>query len=310
MGSWQRLNGVSGTWLDLQPVTADDIPQLIHEVPALLPVDVDDIVKIGQRPHLERRADYLFLVLLFPVYNRATRSIEPAEVDFLVTDKLVITAHDGRLPALMHALAAAKHQTPDGRELLSLKPLELLTTLLERLLAACNPMLDHISLDLRSIDDAIFQSPNRKAVREILITRRNITDFRRIMQAHKSTLKKLADDVAERGNGLGQTLEISVNALITRTKDIWDHLESFKESIVDLHATNESLLSNRLNEIMRNYTTMSVVIFSMTLVATLFSVNAGGTPIIGRSFGFWFLAALLVVLALGMLEYFRKRKWL
>ncbi len=298
------------TWQDLQNAGSSDIEALRRQHPTFLELDVAEILKVGQRPHLEQRSDYVFLVLLFPVYNRATRGIEPAEVDFFLTEHELITVHDGRLTPMQEALTEMDRHSPSLETAMGQGPQLLLLALLERLLSYCNPMLDHISLDIHAIDEQIFKGSQRQTVREILITRRNITDVRKIMQAHKNTLKKFLDVVLKDGNGQTQVLKVTLESLITRTKEIWDHLESFKESIIDLHATNESLLSNSLNDIMKNYTTMSVVIFSMTLVATTFGLGARSTPLIEHPGAFWFISGLLVLVALGMVEYFKKRKWL
>lgn len=297
------------TWLDLQQAAAVDIEELKKHVPKFEEEDSQVLLRVGQRPHLEQRQGYSLLVLFFPVYNRATREIEPAEIDFVLNHEFLATAHDGRLSTLLDLLAEARDHHPAIDALMEQGPRHLVVGILERLLAACNPMLDHISVDLHEIDQQIFRGQSRKTVREILIARRNITDFRKIMQAHKNTLKKLLEDVS-RDAASDAPLRLSIESLINRTKDIWDHLESYKESIVDLHDTHESLISDNLNEIMKKYTTMSVVIFSMTLVASLFSLRAGGTPLVGNRFGFWLVAGLLVLVALGMLEYFKKRKWL
>lgn len=298
------------TWLDIQDGTDAALARLRQSGPALLEQDLKDLLRASQRPRLEHRPAYDVLVLHFPVYNRATRGIEPAEVVFLMTATMLITVHDGRLAPITDLLVALEHQAADARAVLVAGSRSLLVTLLERLLVYCNPMLDHISLDLADIDRQIFQGNERRTVREILITRRNITDFRKIMQGHKNTLKKLLDLVADEPTSQAQTVNLALESLISRTKEIWDHLESFKESVVDLHDTNESLLSNNLNETMRNYTTISVIIFSMTLVATTFGIGARGTPLVERPAAFWLLAGLLVLVALGMLEYFKKRKWL
>lgn len=310
MSEIKTYRGPATTWLDLQDATVESMAELKRRFPSWLKPDLDAAVKIGQRPHLEERPNYLFLVLLYPVYNRASRAIEPAEVDFFVTADSLVTVHDGRLTPMNVALTAVEQRTEEGQRLIDKRPRELLLALLERLITYCNPMLDHISIDLRAIDAEIFTGSNRRTVREILITRRNVTDFRRIMQAHKNTLKKFLDVVNRANDGQTQPLKVMLESLINRTKEIWDHLESFKESIVDLHQTNESLLSHNLNEIIKNYTTLSVVIFSMTLVATTFGLGARGTPLVERPGAFWLISGLLVLVALGMVEYFKKRKWL
>lgn len=311
MEKQKRFQGKATTWLDFENPAASDLETIRRVIPSIEALDLADTAKVGQRPHLEKRPHYTFLVLLFPVYNRATREIEPAEVDFLITNDTLVTTHDGRLEPLTNLLTEVHKSGPLEHTLLTETPAAMLITILERLLAYCNPMLDHVSVDLRSLEQHIFKGDDsRRTVREILLMRRNVTDFRKIMSAHKNTLKKLVTLVDAAQPERRHELNLAVESLITRTRDIWDHLESFKETVVDLHATNESLLSNKLNNIMRNYTTISVVIFTMTLATSLFAIRAPGTPLVDNPIGFWLVSIMLVFIGLGMLEYFRHRKWI
>jgi len=296
-------------WINIVRPGQGEIDFLRNNFP-FHPLDLEDCLICGQRPKIQKYPRYIFLVLLFPVYNRQTREIEPSEIDFFVGEDYFITLHDDKLKPLKEILKQCQTEEKAKNEIFSQGSSFLLYYLINKLLCYCYPMLDHLSIDVHAIEKQIFSGSEKKMVSEILIIRRNITDFRQIMQAHKNTLKKLSEVMKQNGFSENQKLAIYYVDLIELTKEIWDHLESFKESIEALQQTNESLISNRLNDIMKTFTTISVIIFIMTLVAGIFSINARGTPFMHQGWSFWFILAIIMLVAVMAWQFFKKKKFL
>jgi magnesium transporter len=86
-------------------------------------------------------------------------------------------------------------------------------------------------------------------------------------------------------------------------------LENYKEVVEALEDTNESVLSHRVNEVLRVLTAFSVVVVPLTFVASLWGMNVG-VPWEGEIQGFWITLAGMMVLLVGMVTYFRRRGWL
>jgi magnesium transporter len=86
-------------------------------------------------------------------------------------------------------------------------------------------------------------------------------------------------------------------------------LENDKEVIEALEDTNESVLSHRVNDILRVLTSISVIVLPLTLLASIWGMNVG-VPGEGDTTAFWVIAASMVVLLVAMVTYFRRRGWL
>lgn len=299
-------------WINITAATRLDGPEIsyLREHFGFHPLTLQDCVNAGQRPKIERHKDYLFLVLLFPIYNRKLRAIEPAEVDLYVGHDYLVTVHEGKLAPLVDLFRELTDAARMRVDVLGQNVVFAVYEILSRLLNYCFPMIDHISKDLRTIEEKIFAGQERAMVEDILITRRNVVEFRKTMQAHKNVLKKLEDANRSIGFFDHEKAAVYFNNLIERTKEIWDALESFKESIEAIQETNESLLSFRLNRIMKTFTSISVVVFLLTLVATLFGVGAVGTPIVKLPAGFVFLLAIELAVAGVAVAFFRSKRWL
>jgi magnesium transporter len=86
-------------------------------------------------------------------------------------------------------------------------------------------------------------------------------------------------------------------------------LENFKEVVEALEDTNESVLSHRVNEVLRVLTAFSVIILPLTLLASIFGMNVT-FPFEDDVGAFWMILGVMVVVLVAMVGYFRRRGFL
>lgn len=274
------------------------------------PLDLEDCVTPTQRPKIDEYEKYHFMVLLFPIYDRKKREIISEEVHFFISDSYLITIHNNALEPLSDFFHLCQNSQEIRKKYFIGTAEKILYYVLEKLLMSIYPMLDHIILDINNIEKEIFAGEEKQMVKEILIIRRNITDFRKIMQAHKKTLQKLATGLQESDLFLIQKTDPYYNDLIDHTKEIWDALEGYKEAIEALQETNESLISNRINEIMKTLTVISVTMLPITLIASLFGMNTDYLPFKEHPFGFWIVLTITMIVIGSLIFTLKKKKWI
>ena len=265
---------------------------------------------IAQRPSFiyNEKEHYIFIILHFPVLKNGR--IIAGEVDFFIKHGLLISIHNNNLPELNEFFNYCKK---DGDSLISYKYESagiLLYELLNKLIGNCYDLLDRNSIKITEIEGLIFDHRKQKdAVSRILNLRRNIINFRKIIQNHKNIFKK---QMARESKLVPpEIMKKYYSELIEYTKTIWEILDNQKEMIEVLNDTNESLLNNRLNDIIKTLTIFSVIVFPLTLIAAIFGMNTvGGMPFVETENGFWLIMTTMVVGCLGMLVFFKKKKWL
>ncbi len=263
----------------------------------------------AQRPKFYIRNNYSFLILQFPVFNKKTRTIDAEEVNFFIGNGFIITCHKNNLPPLVELTNLCSVDKFYREQYLSDQNTALLYEIILRLQEYCYPILDHTSLDIKNIENNIFKEREREMVRETLLIKRNILNFRKIMEAHKDVLQKLARtkisylDYSDMKN--------YYNDLIENTKNIWDVLNGQKEMIEALEQTNTALISFKLGDVMRFLTIFSVIIFPLNLLAAIFSMKPDkGMPFVNNAYGFWIVLSVIILVALSMLTYFKRKRWL
>jgi magnesium transporter len=284
--------------------------------------------KYAQRPKFYVRNGYSFLILQFPVYNTKTRAIEAEEIDFFIGHNYIITMHKNNLPPLVELFGLCSGDSFYREQYFS-SIHSLLYEIISNLQEYCHPIMDHVSLDIKTIEKSIFTGLERKMVTEILYIKRNILAFRKIMQAHKNVIQKLSREKMlaaplDKGHITLNTpaksrvgiwneekSKIYFSDLIERTKDIWDNLGEQKEMIEALEDTNSSLVSFKLNDIMRTLTIFSVIILPLSFLAGVFGMNTvHAMPFMNDPFGFWMIIMIMLLVSLLMILFFKRKKWL
>lgn len=275
------------------------------------PLDLEDCIKPTHRTKIDIYPKYTFLVFLFPVYNRKTREIFPSELDFFISKNYLVTINSGDLKVFVDFFKTMQVSEELRNNFSGTSPEKLLYEILNKLFLYCLPMIDHLIVDCDNIEKAIFDGHEKQMVSEILIIRRNITDFRRIMQVHKSILQKAIENFKLSPIFVMKKTDIYFDNLVDYTKEIWDALESLKERIEALHQTNESLISFKLNDVMRILTIISVITFPITLIAGIFGMNTvHAMPFINHRYGFWVVIGIMIIVITTMLTIFKKKRFL
>ncbi len=259
-----------------------------------------------QRPMIFKGDDYICLVLHFPTLKG--ENIVAGEVDFFIGHGYLITVHNNTLKALTHFFSLGK-KSPDSLLSYSLESSAiLLYEVLGHLLDDCFQLLDDSSLKINEIEELIFARQQKKAVEKIMTFRRNIINIRKIMQNHKNILQSLM----EMESSLVEKTAIKkyYSVLVENSKRIWEMLDNQKEMIEVLNSTNESILNDRMTDIMKTLTIFSVIVFPLTLLAGIFGMNAKYMPFVEHPLGFWTILGIMGFCSIGMLMFFKSKKWI
>jgi magnesium transporter len=175
----------------------------------------------------------------------------------------------------------------------------------------CFPMLRKIGNKLERLEEDIFEGRSEEVVRDISNSKQEIINFRKVIRPQRAVLRDLE---RTKQRYLAEDLEVYFDDIVDASERIWDMLENFKEVIEALEDTNESVLSHRVNEVLRVLTAFSVIILPLTLLASIFGMNlglpGGADPATGAHTGFWVIVGVMIAVLIAMVGYFRKRGFL
>ena len=272
------------------------------------PLDVEDIVSKRQRPKVDDYEEdgYLFAVLHFPAYDKAIQRLNAAELDIFLGPDFLITLPAVELLPVTRLFARCEDDPALREQLFQKGSGYLLYHVLDDLFDYCFPILDKIGHKLDSIEDDMFEGYAEDVVRDISNAKQEIISYRKVMKPGRTTLRVLERRVDK---FLPEELDLYFDDIVDAAERIWDQLDNYKEVVDGLESTNESVISHRQNDVLRVLTIFSVVLLPLTLISGIFGMNVD-FPGFDSKTAFWVIVALMVVVIVGMVAFFRQKRWL
>ncbi|MDX6475244.1 MAG: magnesium transporter, partial [Gaiellaceae bacterium] len=108
---------------------------------------------------------------------------------------------------------------------------------------------------------------------------------------------------------LPEELELYFDDIVDAAERIWDILDNYKEDVEALEDTNESVIQHRQNDVLRILTVFSVVLLPLTLITGFFGMNVH-FPGFASVWAFWVIFAGMVASLIGLLAFFRLKRWI
>ncbi|MEJ7826286.1 MAG: magnesium transporter CorA family protein [Solirubrobacteraceae bacterium] len=269
------------------------------------PLDYEDVFSRNQRPKVDEYPEYLFVVLHFPRFDKAVGRLNAAELDMFVGPDFVITLPNEQIQPLEYLFERCRTREEQRNTLFAKGPGYLLYKIVDDCVDASFPMLRKMGNKLEVLEEDIFEGRSGEIVRDISNVKQEIINFRKIVRPQRTALR----DLERTKRYIPEGLDIYFDDINDASERVWDMLENFKEVVEGLESTNESVLSHRVNDVLKALTAISVVVLPLTLVASVFGMNVR-VPGEESLTAFWIVVAAMVAMLIGMLWFFRGRDWL
>ena len=301
----QQTKSSKFTWIDIREPNVDDVLKIQKKF-NLHPLLIEEFSTPTLRPKAAEYDSALSLTIHVPLFDVSLRKTYPGELDIVITQDALITAHDEDIWQLTEFFNEIKSDRKKKSIYMNESPASLLRHIIEMLLESCFPKLDHISRKLDLIETEIFAGNEKEMVLEISIVKRDILNFRRTLKPQRSILESLIQrDYAL----INRELKPYFNELVGTNIRVWNSLESAKETIESLEATNNSLLSNKLDMTMKVLTIFSAILLPLSVYSNILAMSAD-IPFGKNPHAFWIHFFIMAVLGLVTFIVFKIKKWL
>ena len=290
-------------WVDL---AAPSIPEslILRDTFKLHPLSVEDAMSARQYPKAEAYDGYFYVILHGIDFRGGEHCFGTHDVDFFVGPNYLVTVHDGD----SRSIDDLRGHATRNPKILSEGPVALLHRIVDAMVDSYRPEIDKLEDRLDDLEKQIFDDPQPALVRRILDEKRQVAGLRRIVTPQRDVIGRLA-----RRDFLDVTTEMSF-----RFRDVYDHLVRIADDVLifqdritgmlDAHLSN---VSNRLNEVMKVLTVVATIFMPPTLLAGLWGMNVALPRFPGSDAAqFWWLAGATVLMVVGMLGAFRRKRWI
>ncbi|MGA9531104.1 MAG: magnesium/cobalt transporter CorA [Anaerolineales bacterium] len=300
--------GTGCLWIDFAGEAADSVEPLLRDVFQFHPLAVDDALQETHIPKLDDWGEYTYINLhSVHLDNGEANQVTSREIDLFIGPNFVISYRAGPAPSIERVWQMVERD----ERILRRGPAFLLYTLTDELVADVMPVVATLDDRIDEVEDVIFDHPGPELIETIFDLKRAILHLRRILGPQREVLSRLA-----RGDS-----SVVPPADRIYFRDVYDHLvrqfdmvEGLRDLITGALDTYLSVVSNRLNDVMKTLTIITTVFMPLSFLTGFFGMNFfGPAPSSPPWTTTGFLLGTLVVmvaLPLAMTVWMRRRKWM
>ena len=289
-------------WVDIESPTAEEA-NLLAEGFAFHPVAVQACREVNSQPLVHSYDGYLFMVIHAVNIQPKGPLVDTQEIDIFWGKHFVLTYHQAPVKSLTEMCDTC---TKDCPFLMARGTDFFIHAVVDRIIDNFTPTLDRIEYLIEEIDIQIFRRPTDALLQRLLDLKQTVMYLTRIATAQRDVVGRIIR---------GEPAPITKQAM-AYWHEAYDHLvrmaqttEAQRELITTSRDMYMSVVSNRLNAIMKVLTIIMTVFMPLSFLAGLYGMNYEFMPLLHHPAGFYVMLACMVACAATMLLFFRRRRW-
>lgn len=301
------LNTAQVNWLNVSGLHKPDIIRTVGEHIKLHPLTLEDIVSTGQRPKVEFFDDYVFIVLRMLRLNEPdtiSDAIQDEQVSIVLTKDAVFSFQErqGDVFDPVRARIAGNK----GRICKS-GPDYLAYALLDAIIDSYFLILEGVSGRLEALEETLIDNAAPDTLKAINAYKREMLFLRKAVWPLREVLSLL---MREESPLISAPTLTYLRDVYEHTVQVIDTVETFRDILTGMLDIYLSSLSNRMNEVMKVLTIIATIFIPLTFIAGVYGMNFVYMPELSWRWSYPAAWLLMLAVALSLIVYFRRKRWL
>ncbi len=301
--AWLSRPGV--TWINIEGVHQIDLLEQFGAVFGLHPLVLEDIANTGQRPKVEDYGGYLYIVLRMLSLPESTQGVVGEQVSLVLGPNFVISFQEGIAgdvfdPIRVRLRAAKGRVRHEGADYL-------VYSLIDAIVDGYFILLEKLGEEIEVLDERMLANSAREAARTINQLKREMIWLRKAVWPLRemiSTLQRTESTLIRASTG------VYLRDVYDHTIEVIDTVETYRDVLSGMLDNNLSLLTARLNEVMKVLTVISTIFIPLTFIVGIYGMNFRHMPELEWRWAYPLVMLGMAGIAVALYFYFRRKKWL
>ncbi len=292
------------TWINVEGLHNTEILEELAKKYKIHPLTVEDIANTDQRPKVEIFDNYVYITLKMFLWDKKHQTYSKDQVSLILGNDFLLTFQESHHDLYKHIQerlrgASGQRLRQNGSDYLAYRIMD--------------TIIDYYFVVLEAIGDKIEKAE------EVIIADSNPQCTRLIYQLKHQlmVLRKCIWPTREAVSHLMQ-MENSLVSSFTRVylRDLYDHvvqaidtIETFRDILASMLDIYLSVITNRMNEVMKTLTIIATIFIPITFITSLYGMNFVNMPELHWHWGYYMVLGVMSVIVLFMLRYFRRKNW-
>jgi magnesium transporter len=291
-------------WINIDGVHQLDIIEQIGAHFGFHPLVMEDIANTDQRPKTEDYGDYVFVVLKMLQFNEEKNQTLMEQVSIIFGADFVVSFQEAK--GDVFNLIRERIRSNKGR-IRKMGADYLAYSLVDAIVDNYFVILEKLGEKIEEIEDKLVTDPKPETLqtihdlkREMVFLRKSVWPLREVI----SRLERYESPLINKSTG------VYLRDVYDHTIQVIDSVETFRDMLSGMLEIYLSSLSNRMNEVMKVLTVIATIFIPLTFVAGLYGMNFKFMPELDQVWGYPAALSSMLVVALVMVVYFKRKRWI
>lgn len=293
------------TWIDIENLHRPEMLEEIGRAFSIHPLILEDILNVDQRPKAEDCGSHIFFVLKMLTYSESKQEIESEQISFVLTERFLFTFQEG---VQGDAFGAVRDRLRKNNSRLRKGGADLLANeLLDAIVDQYFVILERLGEQIERLEERIVEESRPELLTELYKLKREALLLRRSTWP----LRELTNALVRMESPLiSNETRVYLRDIYDHTIQVIDTVETYRDILAGLLDLYLSSVSNRLNKIMKVLTIYSALFMPLTFLAGIYGMNFEYMPELKMRYGYPVVLLAMLIIAVCMIIYFKKKDWL
>jgi magnesium transporter len=298
------------TWINIDGLHQVPIIKTTGKRFIIHPLVLEDILDTGQRPKVEYFEEYIFVVLKMIFYDEKEHEAKAEQISFLIGSNFVVSFQEKG----SDVFNPIRERIRSSKGIIRKVGADYLAyTLLDAVVDNYLMIIERLGEEIEDMEDELLSEPTSKTLQEIYRLQRDLIFLRKSVLPLRNVIKSM-----DRGGSplIKESTEIYLRDVLDHTIQVIDNIETYQNIVSSMLDTYLSSMSNRTNEVMKVLTIIATIFIPLTFIVGIFGMNFNpdaspwNMPELNWGFGYISVLGVMIIIALGMIIYFKRKKWL
>ena len=292
------------TWINVDSLTDTSILKSIGEYFDLHELTLEDIPNTAHRVKYEDFGSYVLIILKMLSYSARDKSIDTEQLSLVLGPNFVLTFQE-RPGDFFDGL---REEIRKGDPVMNRMGSDYLACrIIDITVDNYFNVVEEFGEQIEAAEETLLASPDKTALQNVHSIKKEMMHLRR----HVWPVREIISELNKRDSALIKAETLAYfRDVYDRIFEIMDLIETTREMVSGLLDIYLSSMSNRTNEIMKVLTLVATIFIPLTFIVGLYGMNFEYMPELKQQWGYPAILIVMLAVALGMLLYFRRKKWI
>lgn len=293
------------TWINVRGIHDVGLIEKLGNHFGLHPLVLEDIANTEHRPKLEEfDNDYLFVTLKMLGYDESQMQVTIQQASIILGKNFVISFQEGK----KDVFEAVRNRIRNGKGRIRKSGADYLYyALIDAIVDGYFVILEKIGDAVEDIEEVLVKTPGSETLSSLHTLKTQLISLRKSVWPLREVISGL-----ERAETtlIKKPTRIYLRDVYDHTIQVIDNVETFRDITSGMLDIYLSSVSNKMNEVMKVLTIFASIFIPLTFIAGVYGMNFENMPELSWGWGYPVLLGIMATAGIGMVIYFRRKKWL